>query len=172
MREKETDLFGEGLIINQWDYPVKRGSFGVLGSIRKNGCGSIALHNLLRLLGFESRYWAVLEYFRVHCLSSTVCFGLLGSNPFFIWNYLKKLEKLKFKIYKIRNEKQAEEIPKDHAVYLNMYFYKFGSHYTASVFHDGKMLILNDRSAESYGDYFKKIHAFYMITLGIDKIGG
>ncbi len=160
------------LIREQNSCPGKRGTFGPLGSVRKNGCGAIALYNLLQLLGYQEDYGSILADVNRHWLKATVLGGLLGMNPWFLLHYLSnKADKAAFHFttYRLWNAHSALKIQEHHMAYLNLYFYRYGGHYATSAFYDGRLEIYNDGSSQGYKEYFQSEKAVYMVVVGIDK---
>ncbi len=96
MQEKE-------LIRDQAVYASETGTFGPLGSIRKNGCGSIALYNVLQLLGYPAIYQEILNEMKRHWIRATILGGILGSKPLYLLGFLRRKKDLSFTFYQIRN---------------------------------------------------------------------
>ena len=72
-----------GFINEQRALCESEGSFGKKGSIAKNGCGSIAAYNALKILGVSVNYKDVLARFNFHVLNR----GRWGANPFYLYVY-------------------------------------------------------------------------------------
>lgn len=72
------------LIYSQHDY--KEYKFG-LGNVADNGCGVVAIYNLLKLDNKESNLAQIIKSCEPFGLNAM---GLLGTNPFFIKSYLRK----------------------------------------------------------------------------------
>ncbi len=78
------------LIRDQRQFPARRGTFGPLGNIRDNGCGAIAVYNVLAILGTAVPCENIIQQFCRSWVWSTVLGGVLGSNPFYVMRCLKR----------------------------------------------------------------------------------
>lgn len=157
------------LIQSQSVFSAVPGSFGPLGSVRANGCGAIALYNILRLLGCPAEFGSLLKNMRAHWIRSTLLGGILGSNPFYLLGMLRRKEELELTFYVVRNRSAAEQIAVCHDAYLNLYLYRWGAHYTAAAYQERGLLVCNDPSAADYGDYFERVKTRFMVVVGIDR---
>ena len=163
-------LYGKGWIKEQYKYSDQRGTFGIFGNVKDNGCGSIALHNVLRILGYANDYGELLMEMNRIWDMAMVFGGILGSNPIYIVKYLMQYADLDFTFYSYSNPDEADIISEDHTAYLNLYFYKVGAHYTASRFSAGNLQIYNDSPSKDYKTYFEKSGSEFMLVVGIDRL--
>lgn len=142
-----------GIIYDQseWD-DFKYG----LGTVAKNGCGAIAVYNILVL---ENKYKPFPEIIKYFDNDNENIFGLLGTNPFAVKSYLKK-QGYKTKIYfKEKNFKDAA-INSKYAIlmYVN---WEYG-HFQLLYDYDGQYFKENpkykidfDKLMESKKNFFK-----------------
>lgn len=156
------------LIVDQREYPAWKGSYGPIGSVKRNGCGSIALHNLMCLCGIRGDYGRLLLRMNREWRSAMLLGGCMGTNPCYIFRYLKSTGSLNTKFYFVMNERTAERIDRSHRAYLNLYLHRGGAHYTVSRFHENGFEIYNDVQATDYQDYFRRSGALFMFVVGID----
>ncbi len=157
------------LIRSQSVFSAVPGSFGPLGNVRANGCGAIALYNVLRLLGYTVEYGELLREMRMHWPRATLLGGILGSNPFYLLGLLRRKKGLALTFYGVRNRADAGRVAKCHDVYLNLYLYRWGAHYTAAVYRKQGLFVCNDPSTVDYGAYFEQVKARFMVVVGIDR---
>lgn len=130
--------WGTEIINNQSDYSDSAGTFGALGSIAKNGCGIIAMHNVNQILGlniaFDDFYYALRKY----DFLSTNLGGTLGMNPDVVtlYNYLGA---------NVTHYETPFNVSKDHDAYIALYFRLFGAHYIAAEYNEstGKYEVYN-----------------------------
>ena len=73
----------EGTISNQWDYEDYNYGFGNVGA---NGCGAVAIYNLLVLEGKNPNFASIIRSMDIY---GTIFFGCLGTNPLGVFIYLK-----------------------------------------------------------------------------------
>ena len=121
-----------GFINEQRALCESEGSFGKKGSIAKNGCGSIAAYNALKILGANVNYKDVLARFNFHVLNR----GRWGANPFYLYVYFKKRG---FRI-KVFLRRKFDRLKYESAAYIALYTYKsksgFGAHYVAAQYNE------------------------------------
>lgn len=173
-------LWKQHLIENQSRYPTNHGSYGWLGNLSANGCGLMAVCNLNNLMGKETAFQDLLREFYLYDKrrlgSSKVLFGLLGTNPFVIAAYYKKLG------YRVRRYYKTAKIAKDHDGYILLYIFKdegfpwVGAHYVAANYdkQQGNYRLYNDGYRQRIEDFslmFKpEDHAKILLVYGIDKV--
>lgn len=114
------ELNYKGIVYNQHNYEEMK--YG-LGDIAKNGCGAIAVYNILVL---ENKYKPLPEIIRYFDNSNEIVFGILGTNPFSIMNYMNAIG------YKARahfnvNSFKEEAINSKYSILV--YFNFNGGHY-------------------------------------------
>ena len=155
------------MINNQEDYSGLPGSFGIFGSIKNNGCGFIAIHNLNQILGDRSRFSD--EYYELYGQSfeTTLAGGLLGMNPKTVRAYYES-KGYHVALYSI------QETSEKHDGYIMLYAYtKPGAHYIAIEYDTqiGKYIPYNDTSTEPVDnlDDLLSDNAFFACVWAIDK---
>lgn len=109
-----------GLIYNQHEYTNMK--YG-LGSIAKNGCGAVAVYNILVL---ENKYEPLPEIVKYFDNSNEVFYGILGTNSFSIVRYMKK-KGYEANIY--FNYKNFKEKAVNSKYSILMYFNLKGGHF-------------------------------------------
>lgn len=89
--KQNPELYGPGLKHDQTLMSHRRGTFGPLGNLADNGCGVLAVHNLLTMLGIPESCEVLFRRFNRSWLVSTLLGGLLGTNLLYVLFLLKKL---------------------------------------------------------------------------------
>lgn len=155
-----------GLLNTQTDPRFGDRRYGRFGTMAKNGCGLIALYNVMRAAFPDTRF----EPFYAERKSiKTNLFGLLGTRPSSI---RKNLGAKGF---------QVEPIPKKHAqqaqqfdAVIVLYWYWFGAHYVAGIADQNAGYRLFNMFAEPYSmplpkflQFLKKHHNFIVRVWGI-----
>ncbi len=158
---------------------AERGTFGPLGTAAGNGCGSIALYHVLRLLGRPVAYHAVLAQMNREWWKSTIAGGLLGSNPCYIWNQIRRLPGIRCRFFFCLGRAKRQDAywrmaicraEKSHTLFLNLYFHRSGAHYTVAERRNGVFHIYNDPyHSKCLKAYYHDTGAWAMVVLGIDK---
>lgn len=121
-RSDDSALWGIGLINDQSIFSSEPGSFGVLGNLKNNGCGLVAMNNANYHLGLNIRYDDFVKEMQGYNLLATNAFGLLGLNPDMIdiYNHIGA---------EVTTYQYPQNIPTDHDAYIVLYTYPFGAHY-------------------------------------------
>jgi hypothetical protein len=174
-------MMQRNLILNQKQLTHLRGSCGPWGNMADNGCGVVALYNLLQLLDIPVSYEKLRSHVQKHWLRATLVGGLLGSNPFYLFFELRRLTgaRLKFHIYlggktpgwmptvaqKITPPQPIPQPSSDRHLFLNLYLYRFGAHYSVTEYRDGVWKIYNDTTSQStYPAYYHIVKACGMLV--------
>ncbi len=165
------------LIQCQQNLPHSRGSFGPLGNVAANGCGSIALYNTLLLLGQHVTYEAVLKQMNRKWWKSTLIGGLLGSNPLYVRREILRRRGVCCRcfvyigIFKRNLERQRERFRRmgnEYDVFLNLYLHRHGAHYSVAEYQNGVFHVYNDScSSADHEMYYRDVKALGMIVMGI-----
>lgn len=77
-------------IERQKNYTKQRGSFGPFGNISANGCGAIALYNILMHFGIRNDFMTIVNRFNRVWPLSTCCGGILGTSILHLYLELKQ----------------------------------------------------------------------------------
>lgn len=131
MNEINRDISSGGYILKQSTEEYKKTKFGLFGNVADNGCGAIAAFNMLKANG------------RTLPLDSIICglrkrlgfyfFGLLGTDPFALWFYLRRYLKARFAFC----TRSAAERFKNCTSVTIVYFWRrkarIGAHYICGV---------------------------------------
>lgn len=123
-----------GYIENQKKYSNIKGSFGPWGNLADNGCGGIALYNVLRYYNQRVDFNELVRRINKSWIFSVGMLGLLGTNPLYI---LYDLKKNGFQIEKVRSgrHKKSDFCIPPYSACIVLYFWKkgrkIGAHYQA-----------------------------------------
>lgn len=149
----------------------RRGTYGPLGNIAANGCGSLAVHNILEYFGMAGTYGDVVRRFNRSWFRSTLCGGILGTNPWFAVRYLKKMG-LHTTVHFIYGRKAYRCEPENRQAFLTVYLWKqhwkIGGHYQALVrLRSGRLESFNspDRIYDDVQEFYKESGAVAMILV-------
>ena len=77
-------------IERQKNYTRQRGTFGPTGSISANGCGAIAVYNVLTFFGMNVDFMSIVKRFNRQWLFATSVGGCMGSYIFYLAYMLKQ----------------------------------------------------------------------------------
>ena len=114
-----------GLLNTQNDPRFGDRRYGRFGTMAKNGCGLIALYNVMRTARPDTRFE---PFYAGRKSIKTNLFGLLGTRPSSI---RKNLEANGFQVERIPKNR-AEQAQRFDAVIV-LYWYWFGAHYVAGI---------------------------------------
>jgi hypothetical protein len=157
------------MILDQRQLSNRRGSYGPLGNAAANGCGTVALYNLLQLLGQPVAYERLERQLCRHWLSATLAGGLLGSNPLYIFLLLRRLTGVRLRFHLYCGGTHPRWMEQEH-LFLNLYIYRIGAHYSVCEYNAGTLRIYNDPvSAQSYPEYYHRVKAHGMLVAEIIK---
>jgi len=151
---KEWDkLVYTDIIYYQSDYPNIK--FG-LGNIADNGCGAIAVYNILHLEGKYKPFPEIIKYFDN---GDENIFGLLGTNPFGIVRYMKN-EGYKVNIYLKPSDFKTAAINSKYSIlmYMNLEYGHFQLlyDYDGTYFKESPLYKIDlDNLLESKKDFLK-----------------
>jgi hypothetical protein len=177
-------MMRQDLILNQKQLTHLRGSYGPWGNMADNGCGTVALYNLMQLLDVPVSYEKLHSHVQKHWLRATLAGGLLGSNPFYLFSQLRRLTDARLKFHIYLGGKTPGWMPADlrtavpageahlslpiRRLFLNLYLYRFGAHYSVTEYKDGVWQIYNDTTSQStYPAYYRSIKACGMLVVEI-----
>lgn len=77
----------ENVIFNQSLKPYGDFRYGGLGNVDANGCGAVAVYDIMKLKGKNVKFSDVVRYFDVN---GNFAYGLLGTRPSRVISYLRK----------------------------------------------------------------------------------
>ena len=145
---------GKIYIERQKNYTKQRGTFGPLGSISANGCGAIAIYNVLIHFGMKIDFMTIVNRFNRQWLMSTSIGGMMGSYIFYL-HYL--LKQYRFQVHPIffvgKNRKDLHLDEKSAIIFL--YFWKkkkkLGAHYQAGFGNADGTITLHNPNATYFG---------------------
>ena len=137
------------LIYNQKDIPKGKWRYGFRSSAA-TGCGWIATHNALRLMGYLSEPEKLIRYYEGHFPLVNGNFGTFILNIFFFF------KQRNFKVKLIGNSKKFDAVAKNSDVCILFYGwrekYKFGLHYVTVRYGNDKFWGYNTYSNSSKAD--------------------
>jgi hypothetical protein len=174
-------MMQRNLILDQKQLTHLRGSCGPWGNMADNGCGTVALYNLLQLLDVPVSYERLHSHVQKHWFLATLAGGLLGMNPVYLFSQIRRRTgaRLRLHIYlggktpgwmpvALQTAVPAREphlSPPVRRLFLNLYLYRFGAHYSVTEYKDGGWQIYNDTTNNSpYPDYYRSVKACGMLV--------
>lgn len=131
-----------GLINTQTDPRFGNRKYGRLGTLKKNGCGLIALYNVERAADGVTQFDS---YYENRKPIKTNLFGLLGTRPSSVEQQLKRKG---FVVERIL-PKDAGQTPHYDAVIV-LYWYWLGAHYVAGIACENDAYRLYNEFTEPY----------------------
>ena len=159
------------LIHDQHTLTTHKGTYGPLGNVAANGCGSVALYNLCQLLEYPITYEALLEEIRRKWFLRTLVAGALGTSPWYVISRLRKLPGIRLHFYWYRGKEHQERRIGRHSFYLYLYGYWLGAHYTVADARGPRLIVYNDPChSGTLSGYYQEVRAWGMLVIGIDKI--
>jgi len=144
------DASWDASIINDQNiYSDLPGTFGSYGTLKKNGCGYIAIHNVKQIMGDHTKF--IDTYFELNSLSDStrnLC-GILGMNTSMISEYLGQQG------YRVTAYSDYDNVPLNHDAYIVAYIYFWGAHYIAAQYDPStkKLIAYNDDGRQEYSTF-------------------
>ena len=137
-------------IERQRTFSKQTGTFGPLGSISANGCGAIAVYNILEHFGMHEDFMKVIHRFERFWPIALPFGGFLGTNIFYLYYILCRYGLRVRPLFFIGPWMKEFHLNSDEAI---LFFYgwrkrrQMGAHYQAG-FGDseGKLILHNSRS--------------------------
>ena len=137
-------------IERQRTFSKQLGTFGPLGSISANGCGAIAVYNILEHFGMHEDFMRVIRRFERFWPIALPFGGFLGTNIFYLYYLLCRYGLSVRPLFFIGSWKRHFRLDSDEAI---LFFYgwrkgrQMGAHYQAGFGDsDGKIILHNSRS--------------------------
>ena len=147
------------IIYNQGQYSNFK--YG-LGDVARNGCGAIAVYNILILEDNYKPFPQIIKYFD---RGNQNFFGILGTSPFGIMNYMKK-EGYKVNIYlKSGDFKNAAIISK---YSILMYFNLEYGHFELLYNYDNDYFSINPRQKVNFDNLLESKKHFFKLLITIN----
>lgn len=147
--EKNTPIYIE----RQRTFSKQRGTFGPIGNISANGCGAIAVYNILAYFGMHEDFMKVIRRFERVWPLALPFGGVLGTNIFYLFFLLKKYHFVVKPVFFCGRRNKAFLSDRDSAI---LFFYgwrkkwQMGAHYQAGFFEpDGSVVLHNSRAVYS-----------------------
>ena len=136
-------------IERQKNYTKQCGTFGPSGSISANGCGAIALYNILIHFGFRTEFMAIVNRFNRLWLAATSFGGCMGTNILYLYHELKRAHLSVKPVFFVGNSMKAIHLD-NHSALLFLYFWRkkkrLGGHYQAVFGNpDGTVMLHNPK---------------------------
>ncbi len=120
--QKDSDY---GLLNTQEDPRFGGRPYGRFGTVAKNGCGMIALYNIMRASDSTTRFE---PFYDARKSIKTNLFGLMGTRSSSV---PKNLAKKDYQVTRIKPKQAGEAKPFDGVIVL--YWFFFGAHYVAGI---------------------------------------
>ena len=159
------------LICDQHTLTRERGTYGPLGNVAANGCGTIALYNLYQLLEYPITNEALLEDIRRKWFLRTLAAGALGTSPWYVIRRLKQIPGIRLGYYWYRGQERQERRIGRHSFYLYLYGYWLGAHYAVGDARGSRLAVYNDTCRSGcLSGYYREVRAWGMLVITIDKI--
>ena len=160
------------LIFNQKDIPRKQWRYGFRSSA-VTGCGWIAAYNVLSLMGYYIRPEIVIRDYQRHLPILNGPFGTFILEPA---SYFRRRG---FRVKISTLQRRFDEIAMAHDACILFYYwrrkFKFGAHFAALQFKDGKFVgyntFSNSKGPDEYGisleSFLKKQRYFFPVLIAI-----
>jgi len=141
-------------IERQKNYTKQIGTYGPLGSISANGCGAIALYNVLIYFGIKTDFMTIVNRFNRLWLIATSCGGILGTSIIHLYRELRQFNFIVYPIFFTR--KTIETFHLDHrSALIFLYFWKkkgkLGGHYQAGFGNSDGTITLHNPNVTYFG---------------------
>ena len=121
-------------IERQKNYTKQIGTFGPTGSISANGCGSIALYNILIHFGKHPDFISIVKRFNRLWFLATSFGGCMGTNILYLYHELKHAGFRVKPVFFIGKQSRSLHLD-EHSALLFLYFWRkkkrLGGHYQA-----------------------------------------
>ena len=162
----------EDYIYNQKNIPKDKWRYG-LRSSAATGCGWIAAYNALRLMGYHVEPEKLIRYYEQHI---PVLNGNMGT---FVSTPVQLFRKLGFEVRTTVRRSEFDSLAESSDACILFYHWtrlpKFGAHFTALQYKDGRFIGYNtykdskgpDRYGESLEDFVRKKKYFGAVLIGI-----
>lgn len=141
-------------IERQKNYTKQRGTFGPLGSISANGCGAIAVYNVLMHFGMRTDFMSIVNRFNKNWLVSTSFGGFLGSYIFYLHYILRQYHFHVHPIFFTRKTMESFHLDENSAFIL-LYGWKkkrkLGAHYQAGFGNADGTITLHNPNVTYFG---------------------
>ncbi len=141
-------------IERQKNYTKQIGTFGPFGSISANGCGAIALYNVLIHFGINADLMTIVDQFNRQWPMATSFGGFLGSYIFYLHHLLKQYRFHVHTIFFTRKTVATFHLDEKSA-FIFLYFWrkkrKLGAHYQAGFGNPDGTITLHNPNVTYFG---------------------
>ncbi len=141
-------------IERQKNYTKQIGTFGPTGSISANGCGAIAVYNVLTYFGIKVDFMDIVKRFNRQWLFSTSFGGFMGSYIFYL-AYLLIQYRLQVHLIFFTPKAMNRFHLDDRSAFILLYGWrkkrKLGAHYQAGFGHADGTITLHNPNATYFG---------------------
>ena len=141
-------------IERQKNYTKQMGSFGPTGSISANGCGAIALYNVLMYFGIRAEFMTIVKRFSRLWPLALSCGGCMGT---YITHLHYELRRYKFSVHPVFFTKRVVKNfhLDEHSAFVFLYGWKkkrkIGAHYQAGFGNPDGTITLHNPKATYFG---------------------
>ena len=141
-------------IERQKNYTKQRGTFGPTGSISANGCGAIAVYNILIHFGIKVDFMDIVKRFNRQWLFATSVGGCMGSYIFYL-HYLLKQYHFRVRPVIFTSQTMKNFHLDEKSAFILLYGWrkkrKLGAHYQAGFGHADGTITLHNPNAAYFG---------------------
>ena len=113
-------------IYDQWNSKVENLRFGERGHIGREGCGAVAVHNVIKYIGKEQNFCDVLHELEI--LNMTWLGARFGTKPFSVGRYFR-YHKIPFEKYSAPNDFKAALLTKSIGIVCTWNRCFYGMHF-------------------------------------------
>lgn len=158
----------QGVISNQYDEPFASFKYGGLGNVKANGCGAVAVYNIMRLEGKNVSFSDVVKYFDVN---GNYLYGKFGTRPSKIIAYLKNFGfDVGFAFFEENFDNVAKQSKYTIFLYVGEVDGQMGGHYQLLTQYNnrtGKYLSINPSKNVSFPDLLKMTEKCFKMIIYI-----
>lgn len=175
-KKKETNVYIE----RQKNYTKHMGTYGPLGSISGNGCGAVALYNVLTYFGIRVDFMSIVSRFNRYWPIAMSYGGFLGTSIFHLHRELKHYG---FRVYPVFfTPSVIRQFHLDeHSAMIFLYYWrkkkKLGGHYQAGFGSADGTITLHNPKVSYFGirdllkEKQKKENLWFCMALMIKRTG-
>ena len=141
-------------IERQKTYTKQCGTFGPTGSISGNGCGAIALYNVLTYFGYRTGFMSIVSRFNRFWLLATSLGGCMGTNLLYLYYELKRHRFTVYPVFFTGKTIRTFHLDENSAFILLYYWRKkkrLGGHYQAGFGNPDGTITLHNPKVTYFG---------------------
>lgn len=164
-------------IERQRTFTKQRGTFGPLGNISDNGCGAIALYNVLEFFGVRADFMKLVGRFSRRWLLALPLGGLMGTSIFYLFY---ELVKYGFRVRPVVfTERTICRLSEEGTAFIMLYLwrkkYRYGGHFQAGLFGENGTVTLHNPKVtyidlkDMLAEKKKREHMWFCVALTVAK---